>query len=58
MKLITTILLTILLSIGIAGAVDVIDTTPANNQAGMSQDAGQSFTTPVLGVANQLSTSS
>ena len=56
MKLITTILLTILLSIGIAGAVDVIDTTPANNQAGMSQDAGQSFTTPVLGVANQLST--
>lgn len=37
-----------------ASAVDIIDTTPPNNQAGLVQEAGQTFTTGTLGEDNQL----
>lgn len=33
----------------------IVDTTPANNQANLSADAGQSFTTPTLGTDHLLS---
>ncbi len=38
-----------------ASAGDVVDTTPPNNQAGMSSQAGQTFTTGVLGAEDKLS---
>ncbi len=42
------------LSLGPAQATLIIDTTPANNQANMSAQAGQTFTTGTLGTNNRL----
>lgn len=38
------------------GATPIIDTTPPNNQANLSASGGQSFTTPVMGSDNLLTT--
>jgi len=40
----------------VAAAGTIINTSPGNNQANMTSQAGQTFTTPTLGVENLLST--
>jgi len=39
-----------------ANAAVIIDTLPANNQANLAADAGQTFTTGILGSENALTT--
>ncbi|WP_235203478.1 PEP-CTERM sorting domain-containing protein [Sulfuriroseicoccus oceanibius] len=45
----------IALTAGAANAATIIDITPGDNRANMSQDAGQTFTTGVLGAESFLS---
>ncbi|MFT6178232.1 MAG: hypothetical protein ACJAQT_004041 [Akkermansiaceae bacterium] len=40
----------------VANAAVIVNTLPANNQANLNADAGQTFTTTVLGAENALST--
>ncbi len=41
---------------GISQALTVVNTTPPNDRANVSSQAGQTFTTPVLGAENKLDT--
>ena len=49
-------LITLTISAFSANAAVIVNTLPANNQANMSPDAGQTFTTATLGAENALST--
>jgi autotransporter-associated beta strand protein len=42
--------------VGISQALTVVNTTPPNDRANVSPQAGQTFTTPVLGADNKLDT--